>query len=193
MNTKNPGHHPKNTTYYILDTTSSERGFTLYEVLIYLALFLVLSVLIVGLVVQMLSGGFKQARTREVVSSVNSAFTILLNEGKFSQEVYEPTSVFNSNASQISLRTQNFAPAGESFAFVDFYLDNGRLFIKRESEGTAALTSDRVHIDRFWVARMNPVTTSDSLRIGISAHHRFSRSVDEDVFAATTTVTLRRY
>lgn len=170
-----------------------QKGFTLYEILIYLALFLMLSVLIVGLVVQLLTGGYKSARSREVVSSVAVALDTMLYEGKFASAVYAPTSIFNSNMSQLSLQTTINPPAGEDIAFVDFYIDNGRLFIKRESENAKALTSDRVTVDGFRIVRLNPVTTSESLRVGLSAHHRFSRGSENDLFAATTTVTLRRY
>lgn len=172
---------------------SGYRGFTLYEILIYLALFLVLSVLIVGLVVQLLTGGLKNARMREVVSAVTVAFDALLQEGKYAQAVYAPTSVFGSNASQVSLETTLNPPVGEESGFVDFYLDNGRFFVKKESQPAHVLTSDRVAIDYFRVARLNPVLNSESLRIALKAHHRFSRAGEDDSFAATTTVTLRRY
>ncbi len=172
---------------------SMSDGFTLYEILIYLSLFLMLSVLIVGLVVQLLTGGYKSARSREVVSSVAVALDAMLYEGKFARSVYAPTSVFNSGASQLSLRTAVNPPAGESETFVDFYLDNGKIFMKREGESAKALTGERVLVDRFYVARLNPVSTSESLRVAIAAHHRFSRGLENDAFAATTTVTLRRY
>ena len=171
----------------------SQRGFTLYEILIYLTLFLVLSVLIVGLVVQLLAGGFRAARSREVVSSVTVAFDALIRETKFAQRVYGPTSVFASNASQLSLQSAQSPPAGEAVTFVDFYLDTGRIFMKRESENPLALTGERVFVDRFRVTRLNPVPASDALRIGIEAHHRLARQSQDETFAATTTITLRGY
>ena len=172
---------------------NANRGFTLYEMLIYLALFLMLSVLIVGLVMQLLTGGLRAARAREVVSAVSTAYDALFYEARFAQAVYAPTSIFGSDASQVSLRTALGVPAGEPFSFVDFYLDNGRIFIKSEAAAPKALTSERVLVDRFKIIRRNPLTTSESLQIAIAAHHRFSRVAGDENFSATSTIALRRY
>lgn len=152
-----------------------------------------LSVLVVGLVLQLLSGGFRSARSREVVSSITTALGAMRYEATFAKAVYAPTSVFGSAASQLSLRTGANPPAGEQVTFVDFYVDNGRLFMKREAENARALTNERVSVDWFRVVRLNPVPASESLRIGLKAHHLFSRGLEDDSFAATTTITLRRY
>lgn len=172
---------------------SRQKGFTLHEVLVYLALFLLLSVLVVALVIQMVTAGLKAARAREVVAAVSSVYDALFYEARFAQGVYTPTSLLSNDASQVSLRTLLNEPAGEPFTFVDFYLDNGRVFEKRESASPRALTSERVTIDRFRVTRRNPTSTSESLQVAIAAHHRFSRASEADLFAATSSITLRRY
>lgn len=170
----------------------ARRGFTLYEILIYLAIFSVLSVLVVGLVVQVLTSGLRSARAREVVSSVTVAFDTLMHEAKSAREIYISTSNFGAANSQLSLETPLDPPSGEAFTFVDFYVDNGRLFMKRESESERALTGERIMVDHFRVMRLSPVPAAESVRIGISAHHRASRGDEDDSFAATTTVALRR-
>ncbi|MDP3962879.1 MAG: hypothetical protein Q8Q39_00050 [bacterium] len=173
-------------------STYSGKGFTLYEMLIYLALFMMLSVLIVGLVMQLLTAGMRTARTREVVSAVSGVYDALFYEARFANEVYEPTSVFGDDASQVSLKTSLGVPAGEPFSFVDFYLDNGRVFMKREAAAPKALSSERVLVDRFKIIRRNPLTTSESLQIAVGARHRFARD-DQEQFSATSSITLRRY
>lgn len=170
-----------------------DQGFTLYEVVIYIGLFLILSVLTVGLVFEILKTGYRVSRSREVVSSVNTVFGRLFETGRFARGIYTPASVLGSDTSQISFETALTPPASDPTTYVDFYIDNGRLFIKREGQGSQALTSERVRVTRFRVTRLNPVITSDSLRIAIRAEHRFSPSNEDSSFAATSTVTLRRY
>lgn len=173
--------------------TSAERGFTLYEVLLYIALSTATSVLIVGLVMQLLQSGYRARRSREVFASVANAFQAIIETARFARSVYTPTSVFSSDTGQLSLESAVQPPPGETSTYVDFYLDNGRLFMKRESHSSQALTSEQVLITRFRVMRLNPVLASESLRVAIAGLHRFGRAREDTGFAATSTVTLRRY
>jgi len=172
---------------------SREKGFTLYEMLIYIALFLMLSVLVTGLVIQLLQTGFRMSRSREVLTGVGTVYQALFEEARFARSVYAPTSIFSSNSGQLSFETAVSPPAGETTTYSDFYVDNGRIFLKKESQQPQALTSERVRVTKFRIMWLNPVSTSESLRIAIAAEHRFAPGNEDSSFSATSSITLRRY
>ena len=169
------------------------KGFTLYEMLMYIALFLLLSVLVTGLVIQLLQTGFRMGRSREVLTSVGTAYQAIFEEARFAQSVYDPTSAFSSDSGQVSFETAADPPSGETATYGDFYMDNGRIFLKKESRQPQALTSERVRGTTFLITRLNPIATSESLRISIAAEHRFAPGGEDSSFSATSSITLRRY
>lgn len=118
------------------------RGFTLIELLVYAALL----VLIVAAVTTLLFGVLKShAKARAIRDVIHN--TILATDA-VSLEIKEATSVYDSttSSSQLSLETTKNLPAGETSTYVDFFICESRLCMKRESQSPIALTSDSVEI-----------------------------------------------
>ncbi|MCP6726947.1 MAG: prepilin-type N-terminal cleavage/methylation domain-containing protein [Patescibacteria group bacterium] len=118
------------------------RGFTLIELLVYAALLVLIVAAVTTLLFGVLKSHVKARAVRDVIHN-----TILATDA-VSLEIKEATSVYDSttSSSQLSLETTKNLPVGETSTYVDFFICESRLCIKRESQSPIALTSDSVEI-----------------------------------------------
>jgi type II secretory pathway component PulJ len=140
---------------FLYSRKKTKTGFTLVEVTIYVALFAVISIfLLQGLI--LLGTAYRRLQAeRDVVASMRSAVETLGREVKSARGIYTATSIFGSaTSSQLSLEVPTAALTNETTYFVDFYVDNGRLYIKREGETAFAITSESVVVSEFNVNRV---------------------------------------
>jgi hypothetical protein len=87
------------------------------------------------------------------------------------KSVYTPTSIFNSNPGQLSLETEKYLPAGEDKSYIDFYILDGRLCLKKESQNPIFLTSDRVEVTNLVFSRI--VTNQiPSIQINLTVNYK---------------------
>ena len=120
----------------------SKKAFTLMEILIYIG---VLG-LIVGTVSSFLIWGIhshtKSKVMRETLDNARRAMEIMSRETREAKSIYTQTTT----AEQLSLETTHYLPEGEKTSFIDFYLCDSRLCIKKESQNPIYLTSDNVEV-----------------------------------------------
>ena len=118
------------------------RGFTLIELLVYSALLVLIVAAVTTLLLGVVKAHVKARAVRDVTHN-----TILVTDA-ISLEIKEAISVYDSTttASQLSLETTKSPPAGETSTYVDFFICDSRLCIKRESQPPVALTSESVEI-----------------------------------------------
>lgn len=124
------------------------KGFTLLETLIYVALLTIITTFLASFILD-LSRSYTKARIKsEVSSQTQRALETITREIKRAKSVYTPTSYFGTgNAKrQLSLETLSNLPVGENSTFVDFYLDNQKIYLKREGQAIESLTSDLIKI-----------------------------------------------
>lgn len=163
-----------------------QKGFTIIEMLIYTAVVsIVAGVLTITVASNLKTYGKAEAR-QNVFVNANDALTLITGEVKYAKSVYTPTSVFNSLNGQLSLETTLNAPAGESAAFVDYYLDGGRIYEKREGQTAISLTSDRVLVTSLLFSKYTATTTKDSIMVQIQA--RINTASGSSTDNASTTV-----
>ena len=124
-------------------------GFTLIELMVYVAILGVISIFVADNLSQIVFTFNKARAEREVINSSRVSLETITKEIQEASLVYTPSSVFNSTTSQISLLSQNNPPAGHEQGFVDIYIDNGRLYLKKEGVNTLPLTSNRVIVTQF--------------------------------------------
>ncbi|MDD2731937.1 MAG: type II secretion system protein [Candidatus Pacebacteria bacterium] len=117
-------------------------GFTLVEVLIYIAVFSVIIVVTGFFILWLINSSSKIKVMREVNDNARIAMETMISEIKEAKSIYTPTSA----SRQISLETSKYLPQGEEASYIDFYEDNGTLFFKKESEDPVSLTSSLVEI-----------------------------------------------
>jgi len=119
-----------------------KKGFTLIEMVVYAALL----VLIVGAISVLLFGTLKSHAktrvTRDVMHNITLAVDAVFLEVKEAEDIYDSTT----STDQLSLVTTKNIPTGETVTYVDFFICDTRLCIKRENQSPIALTSESVEI-----------------------------------------------
>lgn len=148
--------------------SSRRSGFTLIEVVVYVALLALLAVgsttFFIGLFRSAVSVRGEQAAVLNAAVALQAAEL----EIRHADAVYTPTSVFDSDAGQISLRTPRSVPTDHEFGYVDMYLDNGVLYQKTDDGTNAvALTSGDVAISVFRVERKT-LGNTEGLRLTVT-------------------------
>ena len=126
----------------------SQKGFTFVEMLVYVAIVSIVAGVLTSVLISNMRAYDKSQARQSVLNNVHDALRIVTEEVKYAQSVYTPTSVLASDTGQLSLETELNPPAGESVAYVDYYLDNGRIYEKREGQSALPLTSERVIVER---------------------------------------------
>lgn len=163
-----------------------EKGFTLIEMLFYAAIVSAISGVLTIFVAGNLKTYSKTEARQNVLVNANDALRLIIDEIKYAKSIYTPTSIFGSNNGQLSLETAFNAPTGENTTYVDYYLDGGRIYEKRESQTALPLTSDRVTVTSLLFTDSIATTTKDSITVQIQAKINTPSSLLED--QATTTI-----
>lgn len=135
-----------------LNSANRKKGFTLIEMLVYIALLGVITVVIVGIFSFITRTNSRVESLIEINSNAYSAMERIAYEVSNSNNIYFPTSNFSNynynaaKAMQFSLVTKQAFPANESKAYVDFYLENNTIFMKQDGIDPVALTSENVSV-----------------------------------------------
>ena len=124
----------------------SSQGFSLVEALVYVAILGMVISITVSFFSDLMQTYSKTSAKSDVTSNISSALKIISDEIKYASGIYTPTTVLNSNPGQLSLETTFNAPTGHSSTYIDYYLDNGVIYEKREGSSATPLTSNRVFI-----------------------------------------------
>src|SRR4030042_1459943 len=125
------------------------KSFTLVEVLVYIATLVIVVTVISSFIIWSVMANTKNKVMAETLDNTRRAIEIMTHEIKEADDVYEPTSVFNSHPGQLSLETRKYLPIGEILTYIDFYICDNQLCLKKESIDGASvnpviLTSEKV-------------------------------------------------
>ena len=142
-------------------------GFSLIEMLIYVALAGIITAVLTSFVTANIKAYDKAQARQNVFYNVNGALRLIIDEIKYAKSIYTPTATLASDAGQLSLETLLNPPTGENIAYVDFYVDNGRIYEKREGQAASALTSERVFIERLRFTMRSAAAGKDSIDVEI--------------------------
>ena len=109
--------------------------------------------------------------TGDLISNARGAVDTMAQEVRFGASIYTPTSRLGTTAptlGQLSLETTRNLPTGESTTYVDFYVDAGRLYRKRENGAAEILTSERVTVQNLSFTSLNASSRSPAVRMSIT-------------------------
>lgn len=129
-------------------------GFSLLEIVIYIALLAIIVVFLTQSVLSLTAAYRKAQAERDVLAAGRAAMETISREVQHAKLVYQPTSILGATLGQLSLETPLDPMSGESAAYADFYVDNGRLYEKREGADALPLTPESVSIAKFYVERI---------------------------------------
>ncbi|MBI3630976.1 MAG: prepilin-type N-terminal cleavage/methylation domain-containing protein [Candidatus Sungbacteria bacterium] len=131
-----------------------EKGFSLMELIVYVALLGMLSVFATNALIQIASTYQRSRAEHAALSDARTLLDTLVRAISQAKEVYAPTSRFGSDAGQLSLVTAVGARPGHTDAYVDFWSDNGVFLTRAEGSATTTLSSVGVRVTKLRFERM---------------------------------------
>ncbi|KKT25031.1 MAG: hypothetical protein UW11_C0036G0006 [Parcubacteria group bacterium GW2011_GWA2_43_9b] len=169
-------------------------GFTLLEMLIYVALVATVMSSVVFFGIWVIQVGVKSRINSEVMGNARSAMETMVYEIKKSQSVYAPTSVFDSSLGQLSLEQTKDAGSDESSGFIDFFICGQALCLKREKINPVALTNNSVRVTSLIFSQRLNSTDNPSIQIQLRVESASSTKPEyTGLIDLTTTANLRFY
>lgn len=175
-------------------------GFTLVSALVYVALLAVILTVLTSFLVRIIGFNTQGKLAGEVLDSANHALSVVAQEVQHAQDIYDPTSIFDTHPGQLSLVTAWNSPNDEAATYVDFYIDDDRLYIKREGQTAELLTAAGVRVTNFQIeaagTTANP-TPADARAVRITLTIEPVAAdptlAQRDAVTVTSAATLRAY
>ncbi|MDP2821035.1 MAG: type II secretion system protein [bacterium] len=174
----------------------NNRGFALIEALIYVAVLSVIILVISTFFLWVNKASIKATVMEETLNNANKAMEMIVYEIKTCQEIYQPTSVFSNDNGQLSLKTNEFKPDGESATIIDFFICNdSRICLKKESQNPIFLTSGSVNVEKlkFDLVFNDDLEPSVSIDLQVDYDNPLEKPEYQHSVNLKTTTTLRNY
>jgi len=143
-------------------------GFTLIELIVYIAVLAVIGGAVASLFLWTVQAHTKSRVVQETTTGAQLALDTVLREVREAESLYLPTST----ATQVSVKTANFTPVLEDTAFVDFFLCEDRLCMKKEGQSPVALTPDSIEVASLLFTYVSTDTEFPGVRVQLEARHR---------------------
>lgn len=167
------------------------KGFTLVEMLVYISVSSIIILATASFVLWVNRSNTKAKVLKEVLNNSRSAMETMSYEIKHAKSIYSPTSVFSTNPGQLSLETPNYAQEDEDTSYIDFFICEQKLCLKKENQDPIVLTSNKVQVKSL---KFNQVATS-SVQINLKID--YLAPSDKPEYQAsintTSTVSIRIY
>jgi len=173
--------------------TKKNQGFSLIELLLYVAVISIIISAVVGFGSWAIQVGTKTKVNSEVVNNARLAMDTMVYEIKKAYSVYTPTSVFGVHPGQLSLEQLN-ATTTESSSFIDFFICDQALCLKREGAAAIAITNSQVRVTNLIFKQLLNTAGAPSIQIMFSVSSLpSSRPEATASLDLTTTANLRSY
>ncbi len=144
------------------------QGFSLIEMLFYIAIVTVLGGVVIILIFALINGFSKVLTKKEILNNARTSMDRMLNEIKYAVSVYAPTSDFVGNPGHLSLESAISIPQNDKRTYVDFYIVSGRLFLKREGKSAEVLTTEKINITSLKFDHYNATASSEAVGITLT-------------------------
>lgn len=183
--------------YYQIDLFGmvfNKKGFTLIEMVMYVAVILIAASVVGSFVPQLTrSHSYLQSKA-DSLESAYRAIDLISREINNSVSIYTPTSVFDTNPGQLSL-AQLSDDVSETYTFIDFFVDGGKLYLKREGVEPLLLMSQKIEVENLTFTHLNPNSTNQAIRISLTVSHETASPTlqYQSRITLTSTASLRSY
>jgi len=176
-------------------TKKHQKGFTIIEMLVYVAVLSIMIVSVVSFFIWTVNANAKAKAIREVTNNSRIAMDSMIYEIKEAGSIYNPTTAYFSNPRQLSLQTTKYIPLGEASSYVDFYLCGTRLCMKKESQPAVAMTSERVKVTNLVFSEIQTSPGAVSIQINLTVEYNApsSRPEYQSSLDSVSVVSLRSY
>jgi len=172
-----------------------QSGFTLIEVLVYIAIVVIIVSVIIIFSASAIQIGIKIKTNAEIIDNSRRAMETMIYEIERSRSVYVPTSIFDVNPSQLSLEQTTSTPAGETATFVDFFKCGQALCLKREGMGPVSLTTNQMKLTNLTFSQLLNPNSPPSVQIKLKIESASVSSLPAYTgwLESTSTANLRGY
>lgn len=136
-------------------------GFSVIEVVVYVAVLGIIGVSFSAVLLWSMKTHTKSQVLQETVWNAQRAMDIIVQEIREAKRVYNPTTL----PSQLSLVTSKYAPAGHADSFIDFFVCEEKLCLKKESQDPVVLTSGNVSVTSLSFLQVQTSPAAESVRI----------------------------
>ena len=183
---------------YQVSRTNNNKGFTLIEVLIYATIFVIIGVVISSYFIQIVSVTETSRRARESNDNASRAMNVITQEIRHATAVYTPTSEFGTISGQLSLETTRDLPDEENTTYVDFYLDDEGIYVRREDQfhgenkQPELITSEKVRVTNFTFTHLTGGTDT-SIQVNLTVEYIDAASGPKTPVTLTQTASLRSF
>ena len=163
-------------------------GLSLLEIIIYIALLGMVAVFVSNSLIQIVNTYYRAVAEREIISNARLLIETLNKSIASSQEIYTPTSRFNNDAGQLSLITAINTQTGHTTSYVDYYLDNGRIWVKAEGQANVPISASSVRITKFRLERITQGLNREAVKITLAVNAASSKFTASATLNLTTAV-----
>jgi type II secretory pathway component PulJ len=171
----------------------SRKGFTLIEIVLYVALSAIIGLVLVTFFIQAIKITETSRSSRESLDNARHSINLIEQEIRQATSVYNLTSVFGTNPGQLSLETTRDLPADDDTTYVDFYVDAGGLYIKREGQSTMLITSQKVKVTNLVFTLLNTTAEGSAVKTDLTIEYSDPIFGSKTPVRLSTTTSLRSY
>ena len=168
---------------------SKAKGFTFIEVAVYVAVLAIVFLAVISFFIWSIRTNKKVQAIQEVTTASRRAMEIMTQEIKEAQGLYTPTS----SSTQLSLLTAKYLPGNEADTYIDFYLCDTRLCLKKETDDPIAITPGSVEITDLRFTQISSSSApSIQINLTLSSVLDYGLSGFQSRLSATATASIRR-
>lgn len=165
-------------------------GFTLIEILVYIAILGILMILISSFLIWSNSTNIKAKVMRETLDDASRTMEFLVREIKSAKSIYTPTT----DSDQLSLETTKYLPSGEVTTYIDFFLCGSQICFKKEAEAPLALTKENIEVNHLVFTQ---ISTGDipsvQIELGVNYKNPSNKPEYRAIVDLTSAASLRAY
>lgn len=174
-------------------TTKKEKmdGFTLIEALVYSALVVLVVSAITATTIWTLKAGTSIKNTNEILSNAQQAINTIVYETRKASSVYQPTSIFSSSPGQLSLIQETNNIPEETQTYLDFFICEQALCLKREASEPVKITNNKVIVSSLSFSLLGSSNKNPSVQINLALQPSNQTASKTSDFQ--TSATLRSY
>lgn len=145
--------------------SKNQHGWSLIETVVYAAILSSIIVVVISFSISIIQTWSRIKTQRDLIDSATNVLNYIAQTVRPAENIYLPTSLLNANLGQLSMKTIKNPPPNENETFVDFYVDNGTLYQKKEGLNSLALTPGNLSITQFKINTITPSTTPHGIQI----------------------------
>lgn len=145
-----------------------KKGFTVIEVVAYVAVLGVIGTSFSSVLLWSMKTYLKSQVMQETTWNAQRAMDIMVQEIRQAQRVYTPTT----SAAQLSLATPQYVSGSHTESFIDFFVCEEKLCLKKESQDPVALTSGNVRVISLSFVQVQSSPEAASVRIALGVEYK---------------------